>query len=105
MNNEKNLAAQEKETGSLSTLSEQEFRTAFTHYQCLEKEVWNVKTGLEAIMRIASRLKPFKAFATDIESISEIGKSLAQVEALEATIDKTKTALIHETNARYTKRE
>lgn len=87
----------------LSALDEQEFRNVFENYQTLELDLFNTKRDLEAIMRIASRLKFCKseAIQSDIASISELEKVVARIFELEAMIGKRKADLIAESNARY----
>jgi hypothetical protein len=87
----------------LSALDEQEFRNVFANYQTLELDLFNTKRDLEAIMRIASRLKFCKSEAIqgDIASISNLEAFKTRISELEAMIGKRKADLIAESNARY----
>ena len=86
----------------LSAMDEQEFLNVFANYQTLELDLYNTKRDLEAIMRIASRLKFCKSYAiqSDIASISELEKVVARISELEAMIGKRKADLIAESKKR-----
>jgi len=83
-------------------MDEQEFQNVFANYQTLELDLFNTKRDLEAVMRIASRLKFCKseAIQSDIASISELEKVVARISELEAMIGKRKADLIAESKKR-----
>ena len=87
----------------LSDLDEQEFQNLAASYQTLELNIYNVKRDIEAVLRIAARLKVCKdeTVKGDAAIISSLEAVVARVTMIDALIGKRRADLVAESNARY----